>query len=184
MSLEDPSNCTPSIIELCNITCKRELELMYRGLWCKLSKSYKEVLGSINRLMRREPHSRLRAPCSLGEDPIFLDEKDRKPLQSADLYAWQTRNHYVQNHSFQNQKIVVPMNRILGLFRRMPKAHYPINESTLKRQFDRLVRVGEQIKRTRPTIQLVSSASTPKERRKIRRQTTRQKRNKIRLSNI
>jgi hypothetical protein len=32
----------------------------------------------------------------VGEDPIFLDENGRKPLQAADFYAWQARNHYLR----------------------------------------------------------------------------------------
>ena len=115
----------------------------------------------------------------IGEDPIFLDEKVRKPLQAADLYAWQARNHYVENHRFPNQKIVVPMTPILRLFRSMPQAHYPMTEFMLKRQLEFLVKAGEQIKKANPSLHLTPAAADRKERRKIRQQTKRQKRKEI-----
>jgi hypothetical protein len=110
----------------------------------------------------------------VGKEPVFADEKDRKPLQAADLYVWQARNHYVENHRFPNQKIIVPMNSILRLFRRIPQAHYPMTEPVLKRQLDALVRTGEHLKKMDPLLKLVPAAADRKERRKVRRQTKKQ----------
>jgi hypothetical protein len=114
----------------------------------------------------------------LGAEPTFLDEKDRKPLQAADLYAWQARNHYVQNHRFKNQKIMVPMSRTLGLLRGIPRMHFPMDEGMLARQYASLVRRGERIKKEQPLLKLIPAAATRKERRKIRCRTKSQKRKK------
>ena len=111
----------------------------------------------------------------VGADPIFADEKDRRPLQAADLYAWQARSHYVENHKFPNQKIVVPMSATLAMFRGIPQAHAPMTEDVLARQLDYLVRVGEDIKKANPSLRLIPASLDRKERRKVRRQTKRQR---------
>jgi hypothetical protein len=104
----------------------------------------------------------------IGEDPNFLDEKDRRPLQAADFYAWQARSHYMDNHRFPNQKIIVPMNPILKLFRGMPQKHYSMTEAILKEQLTHLVRVGEHLKKTNPSLRLIPLATDRKERKKVR----------------
>jgi Protein of unknown function (DUF3800) len=111
----------------------------------------------------------------IGDEPYFLDEKQRKPLQAADLYIWQARNHYMDNHKFENQKIVVPMNATLKLFRHIPTFHSSMTEAALTRQYDYLVRVGAQIKKGNPLIKLIHAAPDRKERRRVRRRTKRQK---------
>ncbi len=111
-------------------------------------------------------------------DPFFLDEKDRRPLQAADLYVWQARNHYMENHRFKNQKIVVPMNSILRLFRGIPPLHGAMTEAVLLRQYNSLVRTGERLKREQPSLKLIAAEFDRKLRRKARKQTRRKRRNK------
>lgn len=111
----------------------------------------------------------------LGAEPVFLDEKDRKPLQAADLYAWQARDYYVKNHQFKNQRIMVPLGPTLKLLRGIPRMHYPMSEGMLARQYASLVRRGEQIKKEQPSLKLIPAAADRKARRRIRRHTRRQK---------
>jgi hypothetical protein len=110
----------------------------------------------------------------LGE-PFFSDEKHRRPLQAADLYVWQARNHYLDNHQFTNQKIIVPMNSTLRLFRGIPIFHAAMTEKVLLRQYNGLVRTGEKIKKQQPSLELIAAETDRKLRRKVRRKTRRQK---------
>lgn len=139
----------------------------------------KEVLSGwdqYKRTLQFSPRGRQLSPL-LG-DPFFLDEKDRRPLQAADLYVWQARNHYMDNHRFKNQKIVLPMNSILRLFRGIPPFHGAMTEAVLLRQYKGLVRTGERLKKEQPSLKLIPVESDRKLRRKVRKQTRRQKRNK------
>ncbi len=115
----------------------------------------------------------------IGSEPSFLDEKTRLPLQAADLYAWQARKHYVDNHQFNNQKIIVPMNATYRLFRGIPYAHGAMKEDMLKRQHAALLQTGERIAKEQPSVRLIAANPDRKERRKIRRQTKSKNRNKI-----
>jgi hypothetical protein len=112
----------------------------------------------------------------VGEKPIFLDEKVRRPLQAADLYIWQARKHYMDNHRFPNQKIVVPMNPTLKLFRHIPMDHWPMNEKVLAEQYAQLLKVGERITKRDPSIKLVAAETDRRERRKVRRRAKQLKR--------
>ncbi len=114
----------------------------------------------------------------LGAEPSFLDEKQRKPLQAADLYAWQARHHYIQNHRFKNQKIIVPMSSTLKLLRGIPRMHFPMDEGMLARQYASLVRRAERIKKEQPSLTLIPAHSEPKKRRQFRKLTRRLKRKK------
>lgn len=51
----------------------------------------------------------------IGERPIFRDDKSFLPLQAADLYAWQARNHILDNNRVPNQTIKIPPNNILRI---------------------------------------------------------------------
>jgi hypothetical protein len=137
-----------------------------------------EVLGHWEQFKRTlQMSARGRQLSSLiGEKPFFLDEKDRLPLQAADLYVWQARNHYMDNHRFPNQKIIVPMNPTLKLFRQIPTDHWPMTEKILAEQHKQLVQVGERIKNRDPSINLFAAEADRKERRKVRRKTKRLKR--------
>jgi hypothetical protein len=114
----------------------------------------------------------------LGAEPSFLDEKERKPLQAADLYAWQARDHYIQNHRFKNQKIMVPMSPTLKLLRDIPRMHYPMTEALLARQNAGLVRRGERLKKEQPSLKLIPAHPDRKKRRQFRKLTRRLKRKK------
>jgi hypothetical protein len=138
-----------------------------------------EVIGGwpqYRRSLQFSPRGKQLSPL-LGE-PLFLDEKDRKPLQAADLYVWQARKHYMDNHRFKNQKIVVPMNPTLRLFRGIPLFHAPMTEAVLSRQYDSLIRTGERIKKEQPDLKLIAAETDRKLRRKVRKKTRRDKRKK------
>ena len=135
-----------------------------------------EVLGNWEQYKRNIQISRRPYLLPLIGDPFFLDEKDRRPLQAADLYVWQARNHYVENHRFKNQKIIVPMNHTLRLFRGIPTFHAPMTEKVMVRQYNGLVRTGERLKKQNPSLKLIPVEADRKLRRKIRKKTRQQKR--------
>lgn len=111
-------------------------------------------------------------------DVFFSDEKRRRPLQAADLYVWQARNHYMDNHRFKNQRIVVPMNPIYRMFRGIPPFDAPMTEAVLLRQYNSLVRTGERLKKEQPALKLIAAESDRKLRRNVRKKTRWQKRKK------
>jgi uncharacterized protein DUF3800 len=129
------------------------------------------------RLYQLTSRGRQLAPL-LGAEPSFLDEKERKPLQAADLYAWQARDHYVQNHRAKNQKIAVPMSATLKLLRGIPMDHFPVTEAMLARQHTGLVQTGERIKKEQPSLTLIPAHPDRKKRRQFRKLTKRLKRKK------
>lgn len=131
-------------------------ELEFRRLW-----------PSYTKLMLETPRGRQLS--RLVGEPMFLDEKDRKPLQAADLYAWLARDHYAQNHRFPNQKIVVPMSPYLRQFRGIPSYHNPLKEDFLARQREYVRKVGEQIKLSNPDLVLTPAAPTRRERKSARK---------------
>ena len=138
-----------------------------------------EVVGNwlqYKKSLQFTPYGRKLLPI-MG-DVFFSDEKRRRPLQAADLYAWQARKHCMDNHRFKNQKIAVPMNSILKLFRGIPNFHAPMTEPVLRRQFDGLVRTGEKLKKEQPSLKLIAVEADRKLRRKVRKKTRRDKRKK------
>jgi len=129
------------------------------------------------RLYQLTPRGRQLAPL-LGAEPSFLDEKERKPLQAADLYAWQARDHYIQNHKFKNQKIEVPMSATMKLLRGIPRDHFPMTEAMLARQHTSLVQHGERIKKEQPSLTLIPAIPDRKKRRQFRKRAKWLKRKK------
>jgi hypothetical protein len=129
------------------------------------------------RLYQMTARGRQLAPL-LGAEPSFLDEKDRKPLQGADLYAWHARDHYVQNHRFPNQKIVVPMSATMKLLRGIPMDHFPMIEAMLAGQHASLVEHGERIKKEQPSVTLIPAIPDRKKRRQFRKRAKWLKRKK------
>jgi hypothetical protein len=107
----------------------------------------------------------------VGSPPIFRDEKQFLPLQAADLYTWQARNHYVTNNKVKNQTIQIPMNNILGSFRGMPRFHRSIREPELIRQHKSMLETGRRLAKARPNVPLIPAAKDPKERRAVRRRS-------------
>lgn len=128
------------------------------------------------RTLQFTPRGKQLAPL-LG-DVFFSDEQSRRPLQAADLYVGQARRHYIDNHRLKNQKIVVPMNSILKLFRGIPTFHAPMMEPALLRQYDSLVKTGERIKKEQPSLKLIPIEADRKKRRRVRKRTRLQKRKK------
>jgi hypothetical protein len=159
-----------------------------KGIRDQINFIFDDQLGFKDELRQRWPaykrtlelsaRGRQLVPLVGSEEPQFLDEKQRKPLQAADFYIWQARSHYMDNHRFPNQKIIVPMNPTLKLFRHIPTEHWPMTEDVLIRQYQYLVRVGEQFKKDNPLVKLIEAATDRKERRKQRRRTKKQKRAK------
>jgi hypothetical protein len=137
----------------------------------------RERWPAYKRLYQMTAKGRQLAPL-LGSEPLFLDEKERKPLQAADLYAWHARDHYVQNHRFENQKIVVPMSSTLKLLRGIPMDHFPMKEDMLARQHTGLVRHGERIKKEKPSVTLIPAIPDRKKRRQFRKRAKWLKRKK------
>jgi hypothetical protein len=82
----------------------------------------------------------------------------------------------MDNHRFKNQKIVVPMNAVLKLFRGIPTFHAPMTEPVLRRQYDSLVRTGERLKKEQPSMKLIPVEADRKLRRKVRKKTRLEKR--------
>jgi uncharacterized protein DUF3800 len=109
----------------------------------------------------------------LGDGPFFLDEKQRLPLQAADLYVWQARNHYVENHRLKNQTIIFPMNSTYRLLRPIPYFHRSIKEPELIRQYASLVQTGEMVKSNQPGLTLFDFIPDRRQRRKAHRATRR-----------
>jgi len=118
---------------------------------------------ALNGSIRRELFS------LIGSPPIFRDEKEFLPLQAADLYAWQARNHYVENHQVENQTIKIPMNKILDSLRGIPRFHRPITEGELIQQHASMLRTGERFSKERPGVPLIPAADTVKERKAVRK---------------
>jgi len=106
----------------------------------------------------------------VGSPPIFRDEKNFLPLQSGDLYAWQIRNHYVENHRVPNQTIRFSPNRILGILDRIPliNREYPTDEVIRLREH--LLKQCDAFAKTFPDVTLLGPHKDPKERRRAHKQ--------------
>jgi hypothetical protein len=106
----------------------------------------------------------------VGEAPSFRDEKDYLPLQAADLYAWQIRNHLLRNNRVPNQTIRIPANPVLATLRTVPMINreYPTDE--IQRMRDFLIEQGKLFAEQNPEVALIGPHSDPKLRRKAFRQ--------------
>jgi Protein of unknown function (DUF3800) len=111
----------------------------------------------------------------IGSPPAFRDEKCFLPLQAADLYAWQARNHYLGNHRVKNQTIQIPMNSVLRGLRPIPRFHRSITEAELIRQHASLLKTGEWLVKERPEVSLIPAGRDKKERRRMRRKARKKK---------
>jgi hypothetical protein len=102
----------------------------------------------------------------VGSPPIFRDDKTFLPLQAADLYAWQIRQHFSRN-----QILIMPPSRILRQFENLPAISRVYDEPELKRLRDQLLKGGEIFAANNPTIPLVHAGKTKSERKRVRKQT-------------
>ena len=89
-------------------------------------------------------------------------------MQAADLYAWQMRNYFAQN-----QKLIVPVNRVLGQLVqiRMIERNYP--EDELIRLREHLLAIGERIAEQNPHMKFVHIRNTKGARKQARRKARR-----------
>lgn len=102
----------------------------------------------------------------VGDPPIFRDEKAFLPLQAADLYAWQVRNHYVENHRVPNQTLVVPMNRILQMLNPIPAINREFSTAEVIRLREHLLKAKDDYVRAFPDIPLLGPVQGKRERRR------------------
>jgi uncharacterized protein DUF3800 len=112
--------------------------------------------------------SRSDLPALVGKLPEFRDEKCYLPLQAADLYAWQMRNYFVQN---KNPKLIVPVNRVLGQFVRIPMIERDYEEDELIRLRDYLLEIGKKYAEENPDVELHHIGKTSGERKRSRRRS-------------
>jgi hypothetical protein len=63
----------------------------------------------------------------IREPPVFEDDKECLPLQAADFYAWQIRNHLVRNN-----KIVAPPTVAMRLISQVTSYDVDLTEPLLK----------------------------------------------------
>lgn len=111
----------------------------------------------------------------IGSPPIFRDDKCFKPLQAADLYAWQVRNNYVRNKAIPKQTIIMPPRREYRVLEPLPEISWFYSEEALVRLREHLLRIGDIFIREFPDIPLIPLSDDPKERRRQRRRTRRAK---------
>jgi hypothetical protein len=100
----------------------------------------------------------------LGSKPYFRDDKQFLPLQAADLYAWQVRNH-----AMLSRVLHIPLNRVLRVFQGVPSFHYDMNEARCIRDRDKLRAREGDARKENPALMLVSFPETPREQKKARR---------------
>jgi hypothetical protein len=105
----------------------------------------------------------------LGSPPIFRNEKKFKPLQAADLYAWQIRNHYLANHRIENQTIRFPRNRVLQTLWPMGAINRELSTAEIIRLREHLLQVGERFVEKNPDVILLSPIEDRKERHRAHR---------------
>jgi hypothetical protein len=105
----------------------------------------------------------------VGDQPIFRDEKVFLPLQAADLYAWQVRNNYVENHRVPNQTIMIPQSRVLGILTPIPMINREYPTAEVIRLRDHLLKVGAEYSKAFPEVPLLGPEANPRERRKAHR---------------
>jgi hypothetical protein len=118
----------------------------------------------------------------VGSQPIFRDEKVFLPLQAGDLYAWQIRNRYVENHQVPHQTIFVPPNRILGMMNTIPviNREYPTDEVIRLREH--LLKTREQYAKAFPDVPLIGPYKNSKERRKAHKQAREARKSSVKAS--
>jgi hypothetical protein len=114
----------------------------------------------------------------VGSPPIFSDEKSFLPLQAADLYAWQIRRYYVNNHGVENQTIFIPPSLTLRMIEHIPAIDREYSTAELVRLREHLVELGEIFSRENPTVHLHAAAA---DRKQAKRDRSRARRAKPRL---
>jgi hypothetical protein len=111
----------------------------------------------------------------VGSPPIFRDEKQFLPLQAADLYAWQVRNHYLANHRMKNQTIRFPRNRTLQMLWPIGAINREFSTAEVIRLRDHLLMVGKKFAEDHPSVPLLPPIEDKRERQKAHRNARRPK---------
>lgn len=95
----------------------------------------------------------------LGAPPTFKDEKQFRPLQAADLYAWLT-NRWLR----QNKQVYMPRSKELVMLDRpaMQTLEFELSEKQLIDLRATLVEIGRKFAEANPTVPFKTSA--PKKR--------------------
>jgi hypothetical protein len=117
----------------------------------------------------------------LGSPPIFRDEKKFTPLQAADLYAWQIRNHYMANNRVKNQTIRIPRNRVLETLWSIGAINCEISTAEILRLRKHLLEEGERFAAANPNVTLLPPIEDKKERQRAHRAARRSTRRSGRL---
>jgi Protein of unknown function (DUF3800) len=113
--------------------------------------------------------SRSDFPRFLGERPIFRNDKLYKPLQAADLFANQYRNHL----EFNSGRIIVPPNRILRQLLPISAINHDCTGEELEHLRAHLEKFKDELLERFPAAELFGFASTSRERRLIRKRARR-----------
>jgi Protein of unknown function (DUF3800) len=172
---------TPYVLLFTQMISVALLHANYQGMREKIDFIFDQQCGFSDEAVRHWPLFKFSLETSLRPDllqmiggtPFFQDEKDFLPLQAADLYAWQARNHYVENHRVQNQTVWVPMNNILRMFSNIPSFHRAMKEEELTRQHKSLLETCALVSKTSPNIRLIPPDNDIRERKRIRRRARR-----------
>jgi hypothetical protein len=107
----------------------------------------------------------------LGSPPIFRDDIQFLPLQAADLYAWQLRNHYEANQRIKNQTIRIPPNNILRILDPIPAFERKLEEPEIARLHTSLIETGKRILAAKPSISFIPFSDDKRERKRARRRS-------------
>jgi hypothetical protein len=105
----------------------------------------------------------------VGGPPIFCDEKAFLPLQAADLYAWQCRRHYINNHKVDGQTIFIPPGIALRMLESIPAIDGEYLSTELIRLREHLVEIGHLVSKETPSLQLHPATSNRREAKRARR---------------
>jgi hypothetical protein len=89
-------------------------------------------------------------PC-FGSMPIFSNDKDVRPLQAADLYAWHLRRFF-----YENRNLIVPPHSFLKELSGIPSVHAHIDDRLLQEiRFGQMAAVND-FSRKNPSVELFS----------------------------
>jgi hypothetical protein len=101
----------------------------------------------------------------IGEMPIFRDDKYFRPLQAADLFANQYRNHLELNSG----RIIVPPNRVLRQLLPIRTIDHDSTVEELEHLREHLLKFKDALIERYPVAELFGFAETAQERRLIRK---------------
>ncbi|HEV2097464.1 MAG TPA: hypothetical protein VGR45_00905 [Stellaceae bacterium] len=98
----------------------------------------------------------------LGSPPIFRNEKAFKPLQAADLYAWQVRNRYLESRQ-------APRNQVLQMLWPIGAINREVSTAEIIRLREHLLEAGKRFIEDNPNVTLLPPIEDKKERQRAHR---------------